>query len=464
MNLIIYNNLYSFSNPCFLINLINNHPNGICIKKVYHDNTNLIIEEIDITNIKQNDENDEYIINIISNDLYIFHRLDIYTPIIYNEKNKIKNAKKINLFNKNEFIPEKDYFIYEHLKNERQILHIGFYFETYGYIEFIVALTKESDIIKKYYLKPGTIYGDSIEIVIEKEGIYFLHFIPINYSIKKYHFVYFACYLFNTMIENIDLSKNNYFGFLPNYNNSSNSINDLAYYKISKLSEDKNVYFIFEKNLEDYQEEYKYISPFIICENEYDECINVNYSYYFLKGKKYTIYINLILNYPYYNHKYFYAYSFFPVTQNTIQTINSEGTYIIDSPKIFFIEEKLKLYFVLYNIKAYNVTSKCVTQLSSLYKYKLSEGSNCVTRFYIEKDYQYRTIILIPEGNNKLKQIFISRKELKPSEQIVLEKNENGIILINDINERGNIFKLLDNYFMIFNSPKKNLRFIILIK
>ena len=77
-----FNNLYSFSNPCFLINLINNHPNGICIKKVYHDNTNLIIEEIDITNIKQNDENDEYIINIISNDLYIFHRLDIYTYYI----------------------------------------------------------------------------------------------------------------------------------------------------------------------------------------------------------------------------------------------------------------------------------------------------------------------------------------------------------------------------------------------
>ena len=45
------NNLYSFSNPCHIIQLINNPSNEICIKKVYHFNKKLITEEIDISNI-----------------------------------------------------------------------------------------------------------------------------------------------------------------------------------------------------------------------------------------------------------------------------------------------------------------------------------------------------------------------------------------------------------------------------
>ena len=457
------NNLYSFSNPCYLIELINNHADEICIKKVYHNNTNLIIEEIDISNIKQNDESDEYIINIISNDLYLFQHFDIYTPIIYNEKNQIMNAKKINFYNKNEFIPEKDYFIYKHLKNEKQILHIDICLEKNDYTDLVLILARYGETIKKYYLRRGRFYGNNIEIILEKKGIYFLYFIKIKYfKTQKY---YFTCYLFNKMIENIDFTKNHYFGFLPNYENLSYSIKDLAYYKINNFSDDKKVYFISEKNERDKPKEFKYITPFIICENEYDECININDFYYFIKGKNYTIYINLTTNYPEHDHRYFYSYSFFPATQNKIENITNEGNYVIDSPKIFLIEENQKFYFVLYNIKVYFVTSKGVSQLSSLYMKAMSsdidDNDNYIYRFYIEKYYQYRTIILIPEENNKLKQIFISRKEFEQSDQIEIDKQENGIIRINDLNEkRRNIFQFLDNYFMIFNSNLENLRFI----
>ena len=108
---------------------------------------------------------------------------------------------------------------------------------------------------------------------------------------------------------------------------------------------------------------------------------------------------------------------------------------------------------------------KGVTQLSSLYMKAISndidDNANYIYRFYIEKYYQYRTIILIPEGNNKIKQIFISREEFEQSKQIEIDKQENGIIRINDLNEkRRNIFQFLDNYFMIFNSNLENLRFI----
>ena len=66
-----------------------NNSKDICIKQVYNYKDNLIIEEIAINKIIQN-ENDEYVINIISNNLYLFNHLDIYTQVIFNEKSKKK--------------------------------------------------------------------------------------------------------------------------------------------------------------------------------------------------------------------------------------------------------------------------------------------------------------------------------------------------------------------------------------
>ena len=71
-----------------------------CYKKVYyeHDYSRyLIFEEIDVNKLiideKDNNNNEEYIINIISHNLALSNHLDIYTPIIYNEKEKFKEAK-----------------------------------------------------------------------------------------------------------------------------------------------------------------------------------------------------------------------------------------------------------------------------------------------------------------------------------------------------------------------------------
>jgi hypothetical protein len=88
------NNLYSFSNPCHLVNLLINDSKDICYKKIYHENISFILEELDISKIRQ-DENDEYIINIIS--YAIDNRLNIYSPVLFNEKSKNKNAIKLEI-------------------------------------------------------------------------------------------------------------------------------------------------------------------------------------------------------------------------------------------------------------------------------------------------------------------------------------------------------------------------------
>ena len=447
------NNLYSFSNPCHIIQLINNPSNEICIKKVYHINKKLITEEIDISNILPRNENDEYIINIISNDLYQFTHLDIYTPVIFNEKLKMKNAKKFNFFGINDLIPEKDYFIYENLNNETQILHIDLRMKKYK--KFVLILEKEGKIIKKYYIEKNRYFGKNVEIIFEEKGIYFLYFINLDFT--ENHKIYFTTYLFNSMIENIDLNKNFYLGFLLNFENSTYSTKDLAYYKVSYLKEDKNVFFISEKK-------YEIFSPIIICENEFDNCKDIDYSYNFLRGKEYTIYIKLAMNYPKSDFIYFYTYSFFPVVQNRIYNITNDDYYIIDSPTIFSFEENKEFYIYSFNAKIYFISSNEIYSSCIRYSYNINDIDEYnIDSIYIKDIFEERKIIVIPQKNNKLKQIYISTEKKLESNITEIEKGKKGLIYFDEVlkekTEQYN-FKYLENYFETYISPIENLRFI----
>ena len=90
------------------------------------------------------------------------------------------------------------------------------------------------------------------------------------------------------------------------------------------------MYFISENN------DIESNSPFKICKNENDDWETNVFSYIFLKGNKYTIYIcNLISN----HYITYYKYYFFPILNNTIINNTQEGHYIIDSPKILHMEK-----------------------------------------------------------------------------------------------------------------------------
>ena len=88
------NNLYTFSDPCHITNLIMSKSEQICFKRVYHYKRHLFFEDIDISKIKK-DNNDEYVINIISYNMNIFKHLMIFIPVIYNDEIKRKNAIKL---------------------------------------------------------------------------------------------------------------------------------------------------------------------------------------------------------------------------------------------------------------------------------------------------------------------------------------------------------------------------------
>ena len=47
------NNLYSFSNPCYLTHLLINNSKDICYKKFYYENASFILEEIDVRKINK---------------------------------------------------------------------------------------------------------------------------------------------------------------------------------------------------------------------------------------------------------------------------------------------------------------------------------------------------------------------------------------------------------------------------
>ena len=448
------NNLYSFSNPCYIIQLINNPSNEICIKKVYHLNKKLIVEEIDISNILPLDENDEYIISIISNDLYQHTHLDIYTPVIFNEKSKIKNAKKFNFFGINDLMPEKDYFIYENLNNKTKILHIDLHMKKYEKI--VLILEKEGEIIKKYNIEKNEYFGKNIEIIFEEKGIYFLYFINLDFT--ENHKIYFTTYLFKSMIENIDFNQNYYFGFIPNLENSTYSIKDLAYYTVSPLKEDKNVFFISE-------EKFKICSPIIICENEFDNCQDIEYSYYFLRGKKYTIYVKLTKNYPKSDFIYFYTYSFFPVFQNAIYNITNNDYYIIDSPTIFSFEKNKEFYIYSFNAKIYFLSSNGIYYPScNRSSYNINEIDEYnIDSAHIKEYLEERKIIVIPQKNNKLKQVYISTEKKLESNLIEIDKGKKGLIYLDEKfqekTEKYN-FKYFENYFETYFSPVENIRFI----
>jgi len=155
----------------------------ICYKKVYyeHDYSRyLIFEEIDINKLiideKDNNNNEEYIINIISHNLALSNHLDIYTPIIYNEKEKFKEAKKLKFFDKICFIPKKDYFIYEHLTDDKLIFHLTNFDEGRTHVKSMIV-TRNNEIIEKFSYG----WGDFHEIILDKKGIYFFEFFGSEY-------------------------------------------------------------------------------------------------------------------------------------------------------------------------------------------------------------------------------------------------------------------------------------------
>ena len=443
------NNLYSFSNPCYLTELLINDSKDICYKKVYRENNSFIFENIDISKIRQ-DKNDEYIINILSNNMFQFSHLDIYNPVIYNEKIKYSNAKKLKFFDNNYLQIEKDFFLYEHNSDDKLIIDTKMNF--YKYNDILLILTENNEKIKTFYNYDRY----SFKINIEKKGKYYFEFINLGEDIDEVKI--FRCYIFDKIIDEIDFSKNIYFGLYQNLKTENTNNNEiLSYYKVSKLKEDKQVYFTFGNIVYDYFNDYKYTGfSFWICNLKNSKCVQNQNSYLFLKGVEYKIYIHLLNSDIYYNLHW--EYSFFPILESTTQKIKESGYFNIDSPKIFILEENKDFYFDSFNAIPYFISSDglILSESDNIPKIYIKEkylNKINIYSFYLEKDAKYRTIIFVPENNYNQKQIFITNNKSEISDYIKQPKQGNYLFYIYKENS-------LSNYFETYTSPENNLRFV----
>ena len=436
------NNLYSFSNPCYLTKLLINDSKDICYKKVYHTEKSFILEEINISKISQN-ESDEYIINIISNNMFQFSHFDIYNPVIYSEKNKYLNAKKLKFFDNNYLMIEKDFFLYEHKSDDKLIIDANLNVLTN---KVLLILTVNNEIIKKY----GCL--DSAVINIEKKGKYYFEFIDLrNIRKEENEEQIFKCSVMNETIAEIDFSKNIYFGFYQKLKSeNANNKEIIPYYKVSNLNEDKQVYFTLGHITSSYL--YPYYNffdfSFAICNLKNNNCVKEPISYLFLKGVEYKIYISVIFNFL------SIEFLFFPMHENTTQKITESGHFYIDSPKIFIIEENKDFYFNTFNVMLFLCSSNGNMLFEEVKIRKLKINKKIVNNyyFYLEKESKYRTILFVPENNDKQKHIFITNyNNIKISNHTKISKGENCLIY----------FEYSDkNYYDIFTSPIDNLRFI----
>ena len=74
------NSLGNFANPCYVVDLLNQRPSDLIVDTIYDVGENeLIYAEVDISKIKNN--NDKYIINIISQELRFKKKIHFYDPI-----------------------------------------------------------------------------------------------------------------------------------------------------------------------------------------------------------------------------------------------------------------------------------------------------------------------------------------------------------------------------------------------
>ena len=434
------NNLYSFSDPCYLTKLIKNNSEDIYIKKVYHSNETIIFESIDINKIVKQNSNNEYVINIISINLIQFHHFDIYNPIIYNVNTNNKNIMKLKLFDNILFKPNNDLFVYEYLTEEKLTLYISLFKNDYN--DVVLILRENNENTKIFYNDTN----DLFEITLEKKGFYYLEFIYIDNIIND-EYISLRCFSFNKMIDEIDLSKNNYYGFFHICNPSIQyEITNLSYYKVTNIKQNTEIYFAYDKDID----EYKYL-PFTICKNKTDDCgkwLNPFTFYFtFLKGVDYTIYVDLLnVDIPQKKYVYSFTYSFLPISDNITYNIKQNEYSNFNTPRFYKFENNKGYLFKTFNIIPNFICTKTWMPRIAYYNY------NGLSLYDIYRSIygQCSKVIFVPENNNKSMQLFMVDKHF-PNKQT--EINAGTDVLIN-------IDHIFLYSFVTFSSPVENIRFV----
>ena len=276
------NNIESFSNKCYISKLfINDDFNSILVKKIYKiykGDTKYILDNIDISELNL-DNNAELVVTVISSFIDFSN-----TPFKFYSPKEINKTiiKEIHFEEETYFNLENNsifQFEYNHnLSDREQKLSIFFN----GYFLLDIILTHKDEIKRDYYN-----YNTDFDFILTDSGKYYLEIYKSFNSYIDTKEGTFILLLTERLIDIIDLSekeyKNDKMIKLPRKPNPN-------YYIVNNLKKDKQFNFTFEKKGINYERE----NPFIICNNNTDECIENVTSYNFTKGNNYTIYINYL--------------------------------------------------------------------------------------------------------------------------------------------------------------------------
>ena len=427
------NNNETFSDPCYLSKLLTQESKGSYITKSFYDDSDVVINNIDISELNK-EQNSKLVINLFSYNSFAKKIYDYYKTLEFSLGNK--ESIEFNFGDEVSFDFEEKklfHFKYEYKSDTTQDIYL--YINTIVLLPFQLFFTdSDGKNTTKYDI---SINNKLLKIVLSNPGTYYLEFYSKNSLSKGGNFTTF---LQDSIIDTIDLSQKLYYSnFETRIFGDRNLLPNM--YKVKNIKKDIFVYFTFSiknQNINDFN------NPFKICNDNTDECEENVDLYKFLKGNEYTIYINFIRNnnFNILNIFYYPSYSFFPIFDDTIEE-KKEGFYSVEEPKIFYIDLKNKPQLYLYNTKtislAYTNKKLIENNLKNLEFKEITKLNNIIE----SSDYNYAIIMVIPSENNTPIIIFIISEYITENniEEYIVKAGKNVLfhLNVNDYNETNSI-------------------------
>ena len=452
------NNKDTFSNPCYLAKLMTQNSDKIIVKSIFEKpQISLLAASIDINKLDLN-ENDEIVIDIISNNINSKNEvLTFYKPIEFNDEQN--EYLSFNFDEKTKFdFDKRSKFKYDFINKNNSTDYLILRFESD--IGFIFLYT---DGIKTEMKEFRESNNNKFEIALSKSGTYFIEF--YNEDVDEDEFkAYFTAHILKGL-DIIDLSEKSYYNLGQLY---SNEMKDPKIYKVQNIKENKNVIFNYEMIDDDGDNFFR--RPFEICNDNTGDCEDHIVIYKFEKRYNYTIFIKYIENKDYNTEDHLFifpAYIITPLDENSIVNIE-EGYHFFSEQKILVLdlEKKGQLYAYLINNAIYHygysnesINIDNVNSLDLDYEY----DDELETFYYDEYDEDRKYGILIPmlKINNYKGQVIISNMIVEDIDNtIIIPAKKNALIIPDDyffedeedINPVG--YNLLITYSTTLNNIK----------
>ena len=208
-----YFNLDNFNDPCFLTELITENSNKVIINVLnYVEEKKIINTNIDIKDLMvQYDDNQEYLVNIISQELRFDKKLNFYKAMIVKRENEISIAQEVLFQGETKFK-----LSYSRPENKNQIC---FFLSGYNPDSYKLLIEKQNSESTNYIINKK---ARLVTFKCDYDGIYNISIIPLSESSIEGKFKIFTTGIPFNLDVNEYLQLN--FNYTMNYQQSNLNI------------------------------------------------------------------------------------------------------------------------------------------------------------------------------------------------------------------------------------------------